>query len=46
MMPRPMVSTAAIMRPLRPSNLSASETIRMLGVAVGEARRSACAMSA
>ena len=33
-----------IMRPSRPSSRSASETIRMFGVAVGEARRKACAM--
>ena len=39
--PRPIVSIAAIMRPSRPSRRSASETMRMFGVAVGEARRSA-----
>ena len=44
MTPRPMVSIAATMRPLRPSSLSASDTMRMFGVAVGEAWRSACAM--
>ena len=43
--PRPMVSIAAIMRPSRPSSRSASETMRIFGVAVGEARRSACAIS-
>ena len=36
-MPRPIVSIAAIMRPSRPSRRSASETIRIFGVAVGEA---------
>src|SRR5580698_4003963 len=40
MIPRPMVSTAAIIRPWRPSNLSASDTIRIYGVAVGDALRS------
>ena len=44
MTPRPMVSIAATMRPLRSSSRSASETIRIFGVAVGEARRSACAI--
>ena len=44
MTPRPMVSIAATMRPSRPSSRSASETMRIFGVAVGEARRSACAM--
>ena len=44
--PRPMVSIAATMRPSRPSSRSASDTMRMFGVAVGEARRSARAMLA
>src|SRR5207302_4681025 len=41
--PRPIESMAATMRPLRPSMRSASETMRALGVAVAEARRSAAA---
>ena len=42
--PRPIVSIAATMRPSRPSRRSASDTMRMFGVAVGEARRKASAM--
>src|SRR5262249_38203456 len=43
--PRPMASIAATMRPSRPSTRSASATRRPLGVAVAEARRSACAIA-
>ena len=38
-MPLPMVSTAAIMRPSRAKNLSASWTIRAFGVAERDAAR-------
>jgi hypothetical protein len=44
MAPRPMDSMAAIMRPLRPSTRSAIATMRLFGVAVGEARRNSRAM--
>jgi len=44
-MPRPIDSMAAIMRPSRPSMSSASDTMRALGVAVGDARRSSCAIA-
>ena len=42
--PRPIVSIAATMRPSRPSSRSASATMRIFGVAVGEARRRARAI--
>jgi hypothetical protein len=45
MAPLPISSMAATMRPLRPSARSASATMRALGVAVGDARRKACAMA-
>src|SRR5262252_6897289 len=43
--PDPMASTAATMRPRRASSRSAIVTMRMFGVALGEARRSAMAMA-
>src|SRR5215831_2168485 len=43
--PRPIASTAVTMRPLRRSIASANLTMRMLGVAVGEARRIAQAIA-
>ena len=44
--PCPIASMARTMRPSRPSARSASDTISGFGVAVGEARRSACAIAA
>src|SRR3984893_14810496 len=44
--PLPIFSTAATIRPLRPSIASAMATSRAFGVAVGELARTACAISA
>src|ERR1700720_736282 len=44
--PRPIFSTAATIRPLRPSIASATATSRAFGVAVGELARTASAISA
>ena len=43
--PRPICSIAALMRPPRPSSRSAIAMMRLLGVAVGDALRSARASS-